>query len=114
MTRVTVYCEGAIITRLDCVGHAGDTLAGENLVCAAVSILVQNCVNAIEQITGITPPAVVDEAKALISVRAPQGTPEQAHDAQVILRTTVIGLTDISQVYPNMVTLHTLNRRKTP
>ena len=114
MTTVTVYREGERITRLTCSGHAGEMAAGENIVCAAVSILVQNCVNAIEQVAGLMPPTAVDEAAALISVGMPKGTPAQEHDAQTILRTTVIGLTDISQAYPTMVKLHTLNGRKTP
>ena len=68
MTRVTVEYEGDRIRRLECAGHAGDAAQGENIVCAAVSVLMQTCVNAIEQVAGIPPKTTVDESRALIAL----------------------------------------------
>ena len=114
MTKVTVTYEGGRIVRLTCQGHAGSAQAGENTVCAAVSILTQNCANALETIAGITPETRVDEAKALIDIALPNAAGQAGHDAQIILRTTLLGLTDISQAYPAMVKLYTLNGRNIP
>ena len=111
MTKVTVTYEGGRIARLTCEGHAGRLAAGENIVCAAVSILMQNCVNALEKVAGVQPATVADEAQALISVEMPAAPPQSAHDAQIILRTTALGLSDIAREYPKMVKLHTLNGR---
>ena len=111
MTRITVEYEGDAIRRLECVGHAGDTAQGENIVCAAVSVLMQTCVNAVEQVAGIPPRTTVDEARALISLELPQATEQQARDAQIILRTTLLGLTDISHEYPQLVKLNRLYGR---
>ncbi|MDD3213777.1 MAG: ribosomal-processing cysteine protease Prp [Eubacteriales bacterium] len=114
MTRVTVRYEGDRIARLEAIGHAGKAEAGENIVCAAVSILMQTCVNAIEQIAGLTPTLIVDEAKALIAVELPGSEGSKARDAQIILRTTLLGLSDISHEYPRQVTLNIENGRKSP
>ena len=111
MTRVTVEYEGDHIRRLECAGHAGDVAQGENIVCAAVSVLMQTCVNAIEQVAGIPPKTTVDESQALIALELPDMTDQQAHDAQIILRTTLLGLTDISHEYPQLVKLNILNGR---
>lgn len=114
MTKVTVTYEGGRIARLTCEGHAGRLAAGENIVCAAVSILTQNCVNALEAIAGATPLTTVNEAKALIDIALPRTEGQQEHDAQVILRTAVLGLQDIAKAYPTLVKLHTLNGRNIP
>lgn len=114
MTKVTVAYEGERIVRLTCEGHAGRAAAGENIVCAAVSILVQNCVNALERIAGVTPPISVDEARAMIDITLPVSAAQQDHDAQVIFQTTVLGLSDIASAYPTTVKLHILNGRNIP
>lgn len=111
MTNVTVFCVQERITRLCCKGHAGAKAAGENVVCAAVSILMQNCVNALEQVAGVTPQVTADEALALIDISLPPMESERGRDAQTILRTTVLGLTDIGKAYPKLVKLSTLNGR---
>ena len=111
MTKVTVSYEGERIVRLTCEGHAGKTAAGSNIVCAAVSILTQNCVNALERIAGVAPLAAADEARALINISLPACAAQQDHDAQVILQTAVLGLSDIASTYPTLVKLHILNGR---
>ena len=50
---------------------------------------------------------ILEAAQHLIAGQA-------GHDAQIILRTTLLGLTDISQAYPAMVKLYTLNGRNIP
>lgn len=114
MTTVTVAYEGEAVTRLTCQGHAGSARSGENIVCAAVSILMQTCVNALESVAGVQPETTVDEARALISIVPPAAEAPRAHDAQTILRTTVLGLTDISHEYPRLVKLNILNGRNLP
>jgi len=111
MTHITVEYEGERIARLESIGHAGNAKAGENIVCAAISVLMQTCVNAIESVAGITPIATIDEERALIAIRLPKADEEKLRDAQTILRTTVLGLTDISHEYPRLVKLNILNGR---
>ena len=114
MTHVTVEYEGDWIINLRCVGHAGNAKVGENIVCAAISVLMQTCINAMENVAGLVPDIDVDEAQALIAVSLPKDDTRKAQDAQVILRTTVLGLTDISHEYPRLVKLNILNGRNLP
>ena len=111
MTNVTVHTAQERVTRIRCQGHAGSAAAGENVVCAAVSSLMQNCVNALEKVAGVTPSVTADEALALIDIALPPLEGERGRDAQTILRTTVLGLTDIAGAYPKLVKLSTLNGR---
>lgn len=109
MTNVAVEYEGERIVRLECAGHAGKVRAGENIVCAAVSVLMQNCVNALIRVAGIQPDTKADESQALIAIRLPECGAARDHDAQIILRTTMLGLSDISHEYPHLVKLNILN-----
>jgi len=75
---------------------------------------MQTCVNALERVAGVIPLTTVDERRALIAVELPKAAAQQAHDAQTILRTTVLGLTDISHEYPRLVKLKILAGRNQP
>ena len=78
MTHVTVYrnknkeCIG-----FTAIGHADYAQAGEDLVCAAVSVLVINTCNAIEKLTGAAVSLVTDEEEGLIDCRLKDAPSEQ-------------------------------------
>ena len=114
MTNITVEYEGERIVRLESIGHAGNQRVGENIVCAAVSVLMQTCVNALEAVAGIAPALTVNEGKAQLAIALPKANAQTEHDAQIILRTTVLGLTDISHEYPRLVKLNILKGRNLP
>jgi len=114
MTRVTVEYEGDRVRRIECAGHAGNAESGVNIVCAAVSVLMTTCANALEQLAGLADAASVDEKRAMIAVELPDALGKGERDAQTILRTTVLGLTDISHEYPKLVKITTIDGRKQP
>jgi len=117
MTTLTVEGTGAIIQRLTVSGHAGFAESGRDIVCAAASILIATCANALESVAGIKPDVWQDEKAAVIRVSLPNARGEQAardmqaeHDAQVILRTVLQGFRDIAEEYPEHITI--IDRRK--
>lgn len=79
-----------------CSGHAEYADAGSDIVCAAVSVLVINTLNAIEAFTEEAFDARTERRSGLIDVtfRSPAG-----HDAQLLLDTMVLGLKDIQCNY---------------
>ncbi|MBN1776636.1 MAG: ribosomal-processing cysteine protease Prp [Clostridiales bacterium] len=111
MTRMVIRREGGRITQLQALGHAGKTARGGNLVCAAVSSLMYTAVNALESVAGVVPKVVKDDKTALIQLTLPDGC--ESRDAQVILRTVLQGLTDISKEYPKLIRITTEDGRTT-
>ena len=89
MTRVTIYrnfeneCVG-----FDVSGHAGYAEEGEDIVCAAISILVINTMNAIETFTDVQFSQEADETRGLIKYRVEHPTKE----ATLLLKTMILGL----------------------
>ena len=50
MIRVTFLQKDGLLAGFECRGHAGYAPAGEDIVCAAVSVLTTTCVNAMETV----------------------------------------------------------------
>lgn len=101
MTTLTVIREGEGLRELTLSGHAGYGKHGQDIVCAAVSVLITTCVNALETVAGVKPTVEQEAESAMIRVTLPRDLDKDArHDAQVILRTTLQGFEDISSTYP--------------
>ena len=101
MTTVSVRYEGSAVSSISVKDHAGYAGYGQDIVCAAASVLITTCANALETVAGVSPITHVDERTAEIQVTLPKGLSEpQHHDAQIILRTTEQGFRDIAQQYP--------------
>ncbi len=101
MTTVSVRYEGSAVSSISVKDHAEYAEYGPDIVCAAASVLITTCANALETVAGVSPITHVDERTAEIRISLPkQLATQQAHDAQIILRTTLQGFQDIAQQYP--------------
>ena len=79
-----------------CNGHAEYAEYGEDIVCAAVSVLVLNTLNAIEAFTSEKFDSRTEQKNGLIDIRFRQPA---GHDAELLLKTMVLGLQDIQRNY---------------
>ena len=89
MTKVTIYKN----VKNECVGfkalgHAGYAEEGEDIVCAAISILTINTMNAIETFTDADVSLEMDEEIGFIEYRIEELTKETS----LLLDTMVLGL----------------------
>ncbi len=101
MTTVEVRRDEQGVRGLRVSGHAGYASSGSDIVCAAASVLITTCANALESVAGITPVVRQSQKPAVISVELPEGlSPAQSHDARVILRTALTGFQDVAAQYP--------------
>ena len=101
MTTVTFFYENDKVVKVSACGHSGNAESGKDIVCAAVSTLVQTAYLAIADIT----PDVVykrddDNAEFEFSVKADCSV---RHDVDVILRALTVGLNDLEHGYPKHI-----------
>ncbi|MBO5523949.1 MAG: ribosomal-processing cysteine protease Prp [Roseburia sp.] len=97
MTKITVFQnQKQEYMGFDCVGHAGFAFRGKDVVCAGISILVQNTVNAIENYTeeGFSCEADPKSGEIKFRFESPAG-----HDAELLVKTMILGLQGISASY---------------
>lgn len=103
MIRVALRSQDECITGFDVKGHAGYAEAGQDIVCAAVSVLTTTCVNALETVAGVKPTVKTSDGRMRVVVPRNSG-----HDAQVILRTLRQGLRDLAEQYSRYILLNEL------
>ena len=107
MINVALYYQDKTLIRLKVAGHAGYAEHGADIVCSAVTILVFNTINSIDELTD--EPIVIhkmDQKKGIIDCRFPnrkQGNTNQ--DATLLLKSMLIGLNSIQQMYGEYISI---------
>ena len=97
MTHITIYRnQQNVFTGFLCEGHAGYAQAGEDIVCAGISTLVINTINAVEAFTKTKILADADQAEGTIDVNFPYGCDEQA---KLLVDAMILGLQGIQTNY---------------
>ena len=97
MTAITVFkTKNDQYSGFSCAGHAGFRDSGKDIVCASISILVINTINAIEQLTDQKFSVQEDEKEGRIELRL-EGS--LSKDAALLLDAMVLGLTEIQKNY---------------
>lgn len=105
MIQARIYHKDKKICGFEVSGHAGYARAGKDIVCSAVTVLCFNTVNAVEKFTDIPFKAEADEkCGGYLKVLFPLEGME-SHDAQLLLETLALGLSDIALEYKNYLTL---------
>ena len=86
MTTITIYkSDKGSYKGFTCKGHAGYAMSGKDIVCAAISILVINTVNSLEEL-------VNDETTGYIDCRFPN---EISEHAKLLIDSMILGLESI-------------------
>ena len=89
MTKVTIYRnEKKECVGFRAVGHAGYAYEGEDIVCAAISVLTINTINAIEAFTDVEASVSSNDETGMIDYRIDKST----KDTTLLLNTMILGL----------------------
>ena len=97
MITVTLVRKDGKVTGVMTSGHSGIAESGSDILCAAVSTLVQTAYLAISDIYG---KVNYTKRDGFFEFDVPDG-----HDAQVIIRAMQVGLQDLSSGYPQNLKL---------
>ena len=96
MIQITVYKDKDCYTGFRMLGHAGYAESGEDIVCSAVSVLAINTCNAIESFTDEPFRLDTGEEDGRMELTF---TEHPGHDAQLLMKTLVLGLQSIAEQY---------------
>lgn len=95
MTKITFYQrEDGSFQGFDSSDHAGYAEEGQDIVCSAVSALVINFVNSLEEFTDNHYQVDVDQQNAKINVIF---TEELSDEGSLLLKSLILGLTSIEE-----------------
>lgn len=109
MTDITVKRNNGSIVEVVAEGHTGYGEAGEDIVCAAVSTLLQSALLGLLQVVGINVKFSVDEEKGSLRFTLPSVlSSEERHDADIVLNTMLCGIKDIYTEYSDYINLEVI------
>ncbi|MDD3746059.1 MAG: ribosomal-processing cysteine protease Prp [Anaerostipes sp.] len=102
MTNITFYQDHlGVIHSLKAEDHAGFAEEGQDIVCAAVSVLITNFVNSLEQLASIKPQVGMQEGEDVeIHVVFPEELTDQG---KLLLDSFILGLTYLEHEYQSYV-----------
>ena len=103
MTRVTVIKSRGHIVSLVAYGHTGYGVEGEDIVCAALSSVIQTAVLGLMRVAGIN--AEVETDEGYLSLELPKLNEQDRHNADMILDTMLCGIADLNEGYSDFIEL---------
>lgn len=104
MINFIVFRDNATIRGFSVSGHSDFLPRGSDIVCSAVSALAQTGILALENVAKVKPHWTRQDGH--LECRIPRGlAPESGRAAQLVLKTIIIGITNIAQHYPRHVTV---------
>lgn len=104
MTEITVFTKGKKTIGFNASGHCGYAAAGEDIVCAAVSAVMQTAVLGVTRIAGCQAAFEMKDGELYLMLdKSVKG--KQLQQAELILRTMLLGLRSIQEEYSNYLKL---------
>ncbi|MCI9138029.1 MAG: ribosomal-processing cysteine protease Prp [Lachnospiraceae bacterium] len=85
-------------TAFQCIGHAEYSDSGKDIVCAAVSALVINTINSVEQLVGDEFELIINQESGLIDFSLKEG---YSKESLLFIRSLILGLQGIQKNYGN-------------
>lgn len=106
MTSVRFFKKNGRFVGVECLGHCGYAEEGEDVVCAALSSVVQTAVLGIMSIVCVNMLYETDDEKGYLKAVLPDNmTESEAHDADIILKTAYLGVSDLYETFSDYILL---------
>ena len=104
MTKIVFHKQGEDFVRIECDGHTGYANRGEDIVCAAVSALLQGAALGVRKVAGVKAEYHVNEEKGSLFLALPKNLGErEQHDCNVILKTLLVSVSDLQKGYSEYI-----------
>ena len=106
MTDVKIAKKDGSIVSIVCDGHTGYGIEGEDIVCSALSSVVQTALLGLLTVAKVNVKYKVDEAQGYLEISLPQDlSMEERHDCDVILNTMLCGVSDLREGFSDFINL---------
>lgn len=110
MTKIKVIKKNNNITEVEAFGHTGYGEHGEDVVCAALSSIVQTAALGLMSVAGIAATIKKQDDTGYFKITLPKSLSErELHDSNLILKTMLAGVSDLSEGYSNFIELEVLD-----
>lgn len=109
MTDITIITKDGHFFSIECEGHTGSAVAGEDTVCAGISSIVQTALLGVIQVAGINIDYEIDENRGYLSFAVPEHiNGESKIKALAICDTMVLGIKDLYEQFSDFIYLEVI------
>ena len=106
MVNVKFSTQNGKFVGVECIGHCEYAEEGEDVVCAALSSVVQTAVLGLMSVVGINVGYETNPETGYLKAILPKSlTKSDEHDADVILRTAYLGVSDLYETFSDYISL---------
>lgn len=105
MTLVEVTRRDGHIVSLTADGHTGYGVEGEDIVCAALSSIIQTALLGVMQVAGVNVKFEKKDEEGYLQFTLPTLEPQLRRDADMILDTMLLGISDLYESYSDFIEL---------
>ncbi len=109
MISVYILKQNNNIVAIEVSGHSGYAEEGSDIVCSAVSTLVQNLGQSLVSLTNANPKIVLEEDTPLYSVTLTEQDSKNK-EANLLINSTYLGLKDIAKQYKKYISIKEKNK----
>ena len=103
MINVIVIKEKQTIKTIEATGHSGYAENGADIVCSAVSTLMETLANGLTEIVKAETKVVVDETIPHLSVTLNETDKEKCKNAQVLMQSTLLGIKGVASGFSKFI-----------
>ncbi len=104
MTSIVVKKIANNISSIECSGHSGYANEGEDIVCAAISSIIQTAVLGVLMLAKVD--ALVKRDEGYLQIVVPDDlSDEKRRDCNLILNTAILGISDLREEYSDYIEL---------
>lgn len=105
MTSVIVKKTNGSVVSLVASGHTGYAESGEDIVCAAISAIIQTAAMGLTEVAGIKARVDRNDEDGYFGITLPSLGEDKRRDADLIIETALRGIADIEKSYPDFINL---------
>ena len=103
MINVIVIKEKQTIKTIEATGHSGYVDSGKDIVCSAVSTLLETLANGLTEVVKANVNVIVDENIPHLSVTLNEKDQEKCKYAQVLMQSTFLGIKGVAQEFSKFI-----------
>ena len=103
MTEILLKKENGIIVSGKVKGHSGYAEEGSDIVCSAISTLMETLANGLTEVVKADVEIKVDETIPHLSVTSNEKDQEKCKYAQVLMQSTLLGIKGVAQEFSKFI-----------
>lgn len=106
MTDIVFYKREDIVYAVECSGHTGYATYGKDIVCSALSSLIQSCALGLKEVLRLDVKISREDKKGYFKIELPKSiNGEDLEKSQILLQTLELSIKDLLQGYSKFIKL---------